>query len=147
MAKRKIIQHGETTEASTKKEFQWHGIMPILVAWLHSEVIQKWYNNIYGELRAKDFWENSPNSMNHGIKSGKIFQKNNHSEFSLFNHVSIAWNHESYNIGRQIDGYQSSPVEELRTFLLIQLIRRDLLAKCTMRSRISITTKNYEIPI
>lgn len=113
-----IIQHGETTEASTLLAYQGNGIMPVLVTWMHIEVLRSQILNVYGELRAEDITGDKPNSINHGIKSGKIFDFPEQSSPLLINHVSIWWEIESYNNDREIPWYNSSPPGELRSFLL-----------------------------
>ncbi len=113
-----LIQHWETTEASTLLEYQGNGIMPILVTWLHVKVLSRWIKNVYGELRAVDIQWDKPNSVNHWLKSWKIIHFPIQSSPLLINHVSIGWIPESYNINREIQWYLASPTEELRSFLV-----------------------------
>ena len=113
-----VIEHGETTEASTFPKYQWNGIMPILVTALHTEAINSGIRNVYWELRAEDIPGDKPNSINHGLKSGKVFHQNIHAPSLLINHVSIGWNTESYNVARKIPGYTSSSTGELRSFMI-----------------------------
>lgn len=112
------IEHGETTEANTRKDHQGKGIMPILVSWLHAQLLNAWVYNVYWELRAEDLTWDKPNSINHGIKSWKVFIPNMHAPNILINHVSIWWIPESYNKDRIIPSYHDSPPEELRSFLI-----------------------------
>lgn len=130
-----IILHWETTEASTLPEYQWNGIMPILVTWLHVKVLEQWIYNIYGELRAEDITGDKPNSINHGLKSGKVFNFPKYSSPILVNHVSISGKDESYNWDRLITWYNSSPPWELRSFLIWEMDPKKLSQKILLEYR------------